>query len=459
METDLKLVVRDLEQRLDQALRRIDELVAENHHLNQRVEQLQKEAARQAAPFRKPETKKVPAELRKRPGRPVGHPGVNRPVPETVDEHIDQPLTCCPHCQGPVHVEQTHTQYIEEIPPVRPRVIKLTTHSGTCATCGSVQSSHPLQTGRGFAASQVHLGPRALAFAITLNKQHGLTMRKTCRVLHDAFGLKLSPGGLSQALDRMADRVEPDYQQLFADVRAGPAVYTDETSWWVGGPGQWLWTFTSPTTTLFQVRSERSSAVVLDVLTPEYAGVFVSDCLNIYDAGVPLARKHKCIAHHQKAIREQLHSPGLGDRTYLESWKECLRSVCDVHRAWPQMAEPMRVQVREYFAKRCEELLSREVTQPQDERIRNRLAKQKAHLLTCLEDEGAAEPTNNRAERSLRPAVIARKVSCGNKTDRGKRTWERLASLATTLAQRGLNVLSEFTRRCSLQWLRERKDG
>jgi hypothetical protein len=55
-------------------------------------------------------------------------------------------------------------------------------------------------------------------------------------VLHDVCGLKLSAGGLSQALDRLADRLEPDYQQLFADVRAGPAVYVDEKSWWVGGP-------------------------------------------------------------------------------------------------------------------------------------------------------------------------------------------------------------------------------
>ncbi|HXD86743.1 MAG TPA: transposase [Urbifossiella sp.] len=48
-------------------------------------------------------------------------------------------------------------------------------------------------------------------------------------------------------------------------------------------------------------------------------------------------------------------------------------------------------------------------------RIRNRLEKRKPHLLTCLDRLEAAEPTNNRAERALRPAVIARKISCGNK--------------------------------------------
>ena len=454
---DLNELVAALRHEIACLTRRLDDLsadqgrlVAENKQLREQLEHARKEAARSAAPFRRRDAKKIPLDQQKRPGRPAGHPGLNRPIPNSIDDEVDVPLTCCPHCQGAVDHSHSHIQYIEEIPVVRPRVTKLTTHSGTCPKCGPVRSSHPLQAGRGFHASACQLGPRALALAATLNKQHGLSMRKTCRVLWEACGLKLSPGGLSQALDRVADRLEPDYQQLFVDVRAGPAVYVDETSWWVGGPGQWLWTFTSPTTTLFQVRDARSSAVVLDVLTPEFGGVLVSDCLNSYDAGVPFAHKHKCIAHHQKAIREQLDSPGLRDRAYLEAWKGFFRGVCEVWAAWPQMVLEQRASVRLHFAARREELLTREVTQTEDVRIRNRLLKQQPYLLTCLEKPDVVEPTNNRAERALRPAVIGRKVSCGNKTERGKRTWERIVSVVVTLAQRGRNVLSELVTRCSL---------
>jgi len=77
-------------------------------------------------------------------------------------------------------------------------------------------------------------------------------------------------------------------------------------------------------------------------------------------------------------------------------------------------------------------------------RIRNRLSKQRPYLMGCLYDL-AAEPTNNRAERSLRPAVIARKISCGNKTDRGRKTWQILASLAATCAQRGNDLIDYLT--------------
>ena len=200
---------------------------------------------------------------------------------------------------------------------------------------------------------------------------------------------------------------------------------------------------------LFQVRDNRAAATVTDVLLPDYAGVLVSDCLVIYDT-VPLASKHKCIAHHQKAIREQLDAPGLRDRTYLESWKAFFRGVCEVWRAWPNLDAEQRANVRTHFGRRRDELLSQPLTQDADIRIRNRLEKRKPHLLTCLDYPETVEPTNNRAERALRPAVIARKISCGNKTDRGKQTWERLCSLLTTWCHRGQEAMERLTQRAGL---------
>jgi len=82
-------------------------------------------------------------------------------------------------------------------------------------------------------------------------------------------------------------------------------------------------------------------------------------------------------------------------------------------------------------------------------RIRNRLSKQRPHWMGCLYDL-AAEPTNNQAERSLRPTVIARKISCGNKTDRGRQTWQILASLAATCVQRGNDLIDSLAAHMTL---------
>ena len=105
-------------------------------------------AARQAAPFRRRESKKVPEGSKKRPGRPPGHPGVHRTVPDHVDEHAEVPLTGCPHCGGPVAAVEAVERFIEEIPPVRPHVTRLVTYRGCCVTCGEVHSSPPFRPRR-----------------------------------------------------------------------------------------------------------------------------------------------------------------------------------------------------------------------------------------------------------------------------------------------------------------------
>lgn len=79
-------------------------------------------------------------------------------------------------------------------------------------------------------------------------------MRTACKVLEAMAGLKVMPGGLSQALDRVAGRVKPHYDSLFEQLRNAPVVFADETSWWVGGPGWWLHAQTNPETTIYQVR-------------------------------------------------------------------------------------------------------------------------------------------------------------------------------------------------------------
>jgi hypothetical protein len=99
-------------------------------------------------------------------------------------------------------------------------------------------------------AAGVQLGPRALALAADLNKAKGLSMRKTCRILRDCFSLQLSAGGLSQALDRLAAKVQCQYQAIAKELRQAPVVHSDETSWWVGGPGWWLWVFVNARSTL-----------------------------------------------------------------------------------------------------------------------------------------------------------------------------------------------------------------
>jgi transposase len=435
----LDLEVQDLRAAVAGLERRVTELIAENQALQDQLDESRRQGARQAAPFRRRDSQRVPEALRKRPGRLKGHPGSHRSVPAQVDEHIEVPLLACPHCGGAVEAVEPIEQFIEEILPVRPRVTHLITYRGRCPDCGEVHSTHPLKTSEATGAAGAQLGPRAQALAATLNKQHGLTMRTTCRVLDQLAGLHLSPGGLAQLVQRVARQAEAAYAALIVDIRAAAAVFVDETSWYVGAPGAWLWVFTTTTEAVYRVESSRGRDVVTTTLGDGFGGVLVSDCLASYEK-VPY-RTHKCIAHHLKAIAEARRRPDRAHTDYLDEWRLFFRTVIGFYRARPHMRAEEFAERRERLEGWLDRLIATPRTGPGEVAIQNRIGKRRDSILTCLY-EPAAEPTNNRAERDLRPAVIARKLSCGNKTAAGKRSFEVLRSVATSCWKRGHDAVS-----------------
>ena len=146
---------------------------------------------------------------RKRSGHKGGHKGQYRQRPDDseIDQHLEVPLPHCPDWGEPLsqHSEQTIEQTLLEIPPIKPQLIRLTTYRNHFVAL------------------------RAVAIVAWLNKGLGLPMRKSCQVMKQVLGLKLSAGGLSQALDGMAQRVEPDYHTLLEQLHDSPVFYTDET--------------------------------------------------------------------------------------------------------------------------------------------------------------------------------------------------------------------------------------
>ena len=416
--------------------------------LEEALQGAERAAHRQAAPFRIEEKKRLIEP--KRPGRKHGHAAAFRHYPDHVDQCVEVQLCACPHCGAKQFSDQSQLeQFIEDIPPVRPQVTRLTTYGATCARCGQhVRSGHPLQMSLASGAAGVQLGPRALALAADLNKAKGLSMRKTCAIFRDCFGLQLSAGGLSQALDRLATKVQCQYQAIAKEVRQAPVVHSDETSWWVGGPGWWLWVFVNAHSTLYLVDQSRGRCVVTAVLGADFGGVLVSDCLATYDDATTL--QHKCYAHHHKAISEAkaLH-PHQGEG-FLTEVAALLRAAVALqgHKA---QCDPQSFQdLRQALECKALQLLDSPRSEPSEEAVRNRLHKQRDHLFTFLDHDGV-DATNNLAERQLRPAVIARKISCGNKTQKGARTWQILASLAATCAQRATSFIAELARAAPLQ--------
>jgi len=180
---------------------------------------LEKKAARQAAPFRNDEKHRVLE--RKRPGRPEGHAGVCRGLPDHVDEEIVVRLVDCPHCRGPVGPRRKVVQYIEELPLVRPHVTRLITEQAECPHCQTqAHSTHPLQVSLAEGAAAVRLGPRALGLAAPLTKQQPLAggsalaaprgdgFKRPSRLASGGTGP--STGGFGSTRPRVVNRATPN---------------------------------------------------------------------------------------------------------------------------------------------------------------------------------------------------------------------------------------------------------
>lgn len=415
-----------------QQAERIATLEAQVARLTEALEQRDTGPTPPAAPFRIDDARR--ARPPKRAGRKKGHPGARR-QPPPVTERIEVPLPGCPECGGAVTGCRPVHQIIEELPEIRLRVVELVTWRGRCRACGPVASRHPLQRSSAVGAAGVLLGPKALEVAARLRAEWHLPVRKVCAILEQVFGLRITPGGLVHALGRVSERLRGAYEALEQQIRASAVVYSDETSWYVGAPrGSALWVFATPEATLYRVVAKRTRAQLQAILGEGFGGVLVSDCLSLYDEAS--ARQHKCYAHHLRAIRKAEAVHPSGGSAYLSQVTLLLKAAMAVKAEQARQSRAWREARREGLERWAEQLLETPRGQPEEERVRQRLSKQRDHLFVFLEQE-AVEATNNLAERQLRPAVISRKVSCGNRTWRGARQWETLASLMATCAQTG----------------------
>jgi hypothetical protein len=228
--------------------------------------------------------------------------------------------------------------------------------------------------------------------------------------------------------------VAPQYEQLPVDLRQSPVVHADETGWWVNGPKWWLWVFATEQMTYYTVIQSRAREVVSSVLGPDFPGTLVSDCLSIYDDVND--QQQKCYSHHLKVISEACQAHPQQGEGYLLQVQALLRTALILKAFQEPTPDPRFELCLQNLKQQTWALLHGQRDQPQEEKVRQRLYKQRDHLFTFLK-KPEVPATNNLAERQLRPAVIARKISCGNKTLKGALAWARLTSLAATCHQVG----------------------
>jgi transposase len=420
--------------------RQLDELRAEVERLKAELEQSRRAGKRQAAPFSKGTPKADP----KRPGRKAGHPPSHRlpPPPDQVDRTIEVPmLPECPRCHAALGEAEVvlHDQYQIDLPEPRPVVTRFRVPVARCPACRRrVQGRHPEQTSDALGSAAVQYGPRLIGLAADLKHRLGVSYRKCSSVLLTLTGVVVASAALVRSGHRLRKLAQPSYDRLVEAARKSAVQHVDETGWKIGGRSAWLWVFADAHATLYRIRPSRAHDVVVEVLGEDFGGVLISDCFLAYD---PLAcAKQKCLAHLLKTCGEVERSKTRGAVRFSRRVAALLRKAMALKRRRGTIGDHGYAVLRGKIHAGLDRLLAGAYTDPDNARLAKRLRKQREHLLRFLGHDGV-DATNNLAEREVRPAVIARKLSAGNRTEAGAETHAVLASVLRTCRRQGVDIL------------------
>lgn len=382
-----------------------------------------------------------PASGRRRGGQ-AGHPGTTRMLapPERVDELVEHWPERCGRCGRGLAAEaagEPERHQLWELPALAVTVIEHRLHACRCC-CGQLTRAR-LPAG----VPRSPFGPRLHAAVATLVGRHRLSRRDTARLVGELFGCPLSTGAIDAILGRVGAALAAPYLELRETIKCAPAVNADETGWALAGRRRWLWGGFTPRIAVFSLEATRGQAAAKRLLGESPSGIVCSDRWSGY-SHLPAERRQLCWAHLARdfqAVAERRGAEGRLGRA-LRRETRALFAAWDAYRAHGEQAR-LAAELAP-AQERLRTLLERGARgrRPQSAALCATLLSLWPALWTFLSAPQLVQPTNNLAERCLRPAVIQRKLSFGNDSERGLRTTERLLSASGTCRLQGRSLFA-----------------
>jgi transposase len=438
--------IAELETLLRAALSRIvalEEEVAElKAKLSQNSQNSSKPPSSDGPGTQRPVTK---PKARKRGGQP-GHEGHERRrlSPDVVIEH--KPGSCR-LCDAKLSGDDPNARWCQvlELPEIKPHVTEHRAHALTCANCGAVSEARLPDE-----ALNHGFGPRLAAVTAYLAGRCRLSVRQVSEILGDLFDTPMSTGAVCAVEQDVSTALKAPDEEAREVARQQPRSNLDETGWRLDKKRAWLWVAVTAVVTVFRVARSRGSVVARELLGETFAGTITTDRWSAY-GWVDVLRRQLCWAHlirdfrgmtERDAVGARLAEEILGEVEEMFDWWHRVRDGTMERAAFQKRMVPVRARVGDLLRKAstsaekktagmCREILTLEPA-----------------LWTFVDSEGI-EPTNNAAERAIRPAVLWRKGSFGNDSEAGARFTERILTAIATLRQHGRPVIAYLTEACA----------
>lgn len=329
----------------------------------------------------------------------------------------------CPDCHGPLILKEVRNRTVIESTPTKPESILYRLAVKECKTCHRVFRARPPSV-----LPKSLYGNQITAQLAVMHYFHGITMGRITEMTG------ISPGTLIDLLHRLGRYFGPLMEVLKSAYRQDAVKHADETSWRNDGQNGYAWLFCTAVLSIFLFKNTRSSSVPKGIFgEDDLPGVLVVDRYSGYNK-VPLTIQY-CYAHLLRDV-EKLIKDCPDDREVVRFTSTLI----------PLLAEAMHlasqdISDREYYhtARKLKQKIMAVSRSP----AHHLGIRAMQDLFTDHEDrlfhwvlDRRVPADNNRAERELRPTVIARKVSFGSSSDAGAETRSVLMSVLHTLNKR-----------------------
>ena len=413
-------------------------------HLEKKIERLRKEneqlkkelrAKRDIPKWAKANKEESLKRKAKKKGPKHGHPASHRRRPEKVDQQIVVFLESCPQGKGELPFPSASKWYSHiqvDLPdPGKVVVTEFLVGSSYCRGCKKYHRAQGRVRGSLY-------GPRLHAQVCYWKFSLGLTLGKIEKLLKEQYALEVSTGELSEIITRTSNRFEDAYDDLKTVLHGQPHLHVDETGWRVLGDNAWLWSFSNADISVYAIDPSRGQCVVEDILGEVFSGVLCSDFYGAYHKID--SRKQKCWAHilrDLKNLREK--NPQNLEISYFASRLKCFfdrGKVLRENHATSKNAEQRLQRLKEDTYR----FACRNFTHPELKTLAKRLIKYRTEMYTFISHD--LEPTNNNAEREIRPAVLMRKTSYGNRSEQGSKNQAILMSIIRTAHKQNINFVN-----------------
>lgn len=386
----------------------------------------------------------------KKPGGQKGHPGKARIVasPEQISHTIPHKPQSCVRCgasfpeshQGiPVEKRQ-----VWEIPEIKPSVIEHVFYKTTCS-CG--------HTNRLDVPDWMYsgIGENLQALIAYLSVEGKLSRRVLQSVLENVFHVPLALGTIQNRLEDASDILQPICAELENELTSQPVINIDETGYPHNKTLAWLWVFATQCFAFFTISASRSSQVIRSVLGEFFDNVIISDRFSAYlkyhkDRACGLLQL--CWAHIIRDIKALSPELAYGSsKSFSLLMRQRIGAVFRIWHAYKRdtlsreqlidSTQPMLLEMRSFLENNCN------APSPAVSKFSRHLLKKWEHLFVFLSHRGV-EPTNNLAERSIRPAVQSRKISYCTRSNFGQILRARLLTVWQSCRMQRKNPLDFF---------------